>query len=55
MDKIVIASLEDRLTVASILIKSGYTVRQGKQLRAGKKSYEYYVEYEPNTDAGAAE
>lgn len=55
MDKIVIASLEDRLTVAAILIKSGYTVRQGKQLLAGKKSYEYYVEYEPNTDAGAAE
>lgn len=52
MDKIVIASLEDRLTVAAILIKSGYTVRQGKQLRAGKKSYEYYVEYEPNADAG---
>ena len=25
-----------------------YTVRQGKQLRPGKKSYEYYLEYTPN-------
>lgn len=48
MDKIIIASAEDRLTVAAILVKNDYTVRQGKQLRPGKKSYEYYLEYAPN-------
>ena len=42
MDKVIIASVEDRLTVAAILIKNDYTVRQGK------KSYEYYLEYTPN-------
>ena len=30
------------------LVKNDYTVRQGKQLRQGKKSYEYYLEYTPN-------
>ena len=39
MDKVIIASVEDRLTVAAILVK---------QLRQGKKSYEYYLEYTPN-------
>ena len=48
MDKVIIASVEDRLTVAAILVKNDYTVRQGKQLRQGKKSYEYYLEYAPN-------
>lgn len=48
MDKVIIASVEDRLTVAAILVKNDYTVRQGKQLRQGKKSYEYYLEYTPN-------
>ena len=48
MDKVIIASVEDRLTVAAILVKNDYTVRQGKQLRPGKKSYEYYLEYAPN-------
>ena len=47
MDKVIIASVEDRLTVAAILVKND-TVRQGKQLRQGKKSYEYYLEYAPN-------
>lgn len=48
MDKVIIASVEDRLTVAAILVKNDYTVRQGKQLRPGKKSSEYYLEYAPN-------
>ena len=48
MDKVIIASVEDRLTVAAILVKNDYTVRQGKQLRPGKKSHEYYLEYTPN-------
>ena len=47
MDKVIIASVEDRLTVAAILVKNDYTVRQGK-LRPGKKSYEYYLEYTLN-------
>lgn len=38
MDKVIIASVEDRLTVAAILVKNDYTVRQGKQLRQGKKA-----------------
>lgn len=48
MDKVIIASVEDRLTVAAILVKNDYTVRQDKQLRPGKKSYEYYLEYTLN-------
>ena len=48
MDKDIIASVEARLTVAAILVKTAYPVRQGKQLRQGKKSYEYYLEYTPN-------
>lgn len=37
MDKVIIASVEDRLTVAAILVKNDYTVRQGKQLRQGNE------------------
>ena len=48
MDKVICASVEDRLTVAANLVKNDSTVRQGKQLRPGKKSYEYYLEYTPN-------
>ena len=47
MDKVIIASVEDRLTVAAILVKIVYTVRQGKRLRPGKKSYDFYLEYSP--------
>lgn len=50
MDKIIIGTEADRLTVAAILVKNKYTVRQGKQRRSGSKSYEYYIEYEPNDD-----
>lgn len=48
MNKLYIAKEEDRLTVASILVKNKYTVRTGSQRRAGSKSYDYYLEYEPN-------
>ena len=44
-NRLTIAQEADRLTVAAILIKNGYTVRQGKAKRQGKNSYEYYVEY----------
>ena len=48
MNKLFITSEADRLTVAAILVKSKYTVRQGSQRRAGSRSYDYYLEYEPN-------
>lgn len=48
MNRILIASEADRMTVAAILVKNKYTVRQGSQRRPGGKSYDYYLEYEPN-------
>lgn len=39
---------DDRLTVAAILVKNNYTVRQGSRQRKGTKSYDRYIEYEPN-------
>jgi hypothetical protein len=42
--KLKIAKEDDRLTVAAILIKNGYTVKQGKQLKGNSKStYESYL------------
>lgn len=51
MDRVIIALEADRLTVASILVKNKYTVRQGSEKRAGTNSYDYYLEYERNPDA----
>ena len=48
MDKVIIASVEDRLTVAAILVKNDYTVRQGKQFCLGLFCFLYYLEYAPN-------
>lgn len=48
MNRIIINLEADRLTVAAILVKNKYTVRQGSQQRAGSKSYDYYIEFEPN-------
>ena len=45
MDRIYIGLEADRLTVASILVKNKYTVRQGSQRRSGSRSYDYYLEY----------
>lgn len=36
---------EDRLALASLLIKAGYTVKIGREMPEGKKSYTYFVEY----------
>ena len=45
--RIEIAREDDRLTVAAILVKNGYTVRQGKERKATRSSvYTYYVEAE---------
>ena len=53
MDRIYIGLEADRLTVAAILVKNKYTVRQGIQLRTGSRSYDYYLEYERNRDSDA--
>lgn len=53
MNKIEIFTEQDRLTVASILVKNGYTVRQFKERVEGKRSYLYYLEYsKPKKSAG---
>ena len=54
MDRISIKLIEDRITVAGILIKNGYTVRQGSEKIKGSKSYDYFIEYELQ-DAKAGE
>lgn len=48
MDRIYISTEADRLTVAAILVKNKYTVRQGSQRRPGTKSYDYFLECELN-------
>lgn len=52
MSKVKIFNEADRLAVASILVKNGYKVSQGKERIPGKKSYVYFVEYE-ETDSSA--
>lgn len=54
MNKLYITDQQDRLTVAAILVKNKYTVSQGSQRRAGGKSYDYFIEYEPNPVAAPA-
>lgn len=41
--KIRIFNEDDRMKVAAILIKNGYQVSQGKELRTAK-SYDYYLD-----------
>ena len=52
MDRVYIGLEADRLTVAAVLVKNKYTVRQGSEKREGSKSYDYFLEYERNTDNG---
>lgn len=47
MTKLYITAETDRLEVASILVKHKYKVRQGSQRRAGTRSYDYFLEFEP--------
>lgn len=43
--KIFIAKEDDRLTVAAILVKNGYTVRARKRTKQGSKTMqEYFIE-----------
>lgn len=53
MDRLYIGLEADRLTVAAILVKNKYTVRQGSEKRAGSKSYDYFLEYERNPNKPA--
>lgn len=56
MSKIEIFQEQDRLTVAAILVKNGYTVRQLRERVEGKRSYLYYLEYsKPKKSAGEEE
>lgn len=48
MNRLEIFNETDRLMVAQILVKNGYTVRQGKQKIDGKRSYIYLLEYTKN-------
>lgn len=45
MQKLEIFNEQDRLTVAAILVKNGYTVRQTREREEGKRSYLYFIEY----------
>lgn len=53
MDRAYIGLEADRLTVAAILVKNKYTVRQGSEKREGSKSYDYFLEFERNQDTSA--
>ncbi len=49
--KLKIYNQEDRLTVAAILIKNGYTVAQGKKQRTPTgKSLDYYLKVSEDFD-----
>lgn len=53
MSKIEIFQEQDRLTVAAILVKNGYAVRQLRERKEGKRSYLYFLEYnKPKRTAG---
>lgn len=45
MTRIEIASEQDRLTVAAILVKNGYTVRQTRERGENKRAYQHFIEY----------
>ena len=40
------ANENDRLALATLLIKLGYKVRIGKEKKEGKSTYIYFIEYE---------
>lgn len=52
--KIDINREDDRLTVAAILVKNGYTVRQGKERRTPiARVFTYYIEAEKDDEKEA--
>lgn len=56
MDKseLVIFNLDERLSVAQILIKNGYTVTQKKRTKGSSRSLEYYLEICKTEDSVAS-
>lgn len=52
MDRLYIGLEADRLTVAAILVKNKYTVRQDSEKREGSKSYDYFLEVGRNQSTG---
>lgn len=46
--KLEISRGDDRLTVATILIKNGYTVRQVRERKQPEKKYTYFLNAEKN-------
>lgn len=55
MSRLKIKKVEDRLTIAKILIDNDYTVRQVRQKRGKSNSYDYMIEYWPNVGVSAPE
>lgn len=52
--KLYIDKLEERIEVAGILIKNGYTVSQGKEKRTPTgKTYEYFLDVSRDDNARA--
>ena len=45
-------SADDRILLASVLVRNGYEVRLGKRLANGKKTYDYGVEYKMSGNKG---
>lgn len=46
MFRVSIFKEEDRLSVAAVLVRNGCTVRQGSEKIEGKKSYDYFLEFD---------
>ena len=53
-EKLYIDKLEERIEVAGILIKNGYTVSQGKEKKSPTgKTYDYFLEVSRNDNSKA--
>jgi len=50
MTELRIYNQEDRLTVAQILVKNGYTVAQGKRSKGNGKTVEYTLKVTEDAD-----
>lgn len=46
MTRIEIKNEEDRITIAAILVKNGYTVRIVRDRQTEKSIYKYFIEFE---------
>lgn len=41
---------QDRLSLASLLVKAGYTVRLGREKQGKSNTYSYFIEYWEEND-----